>query len=164
MPLVALTGARPLLEQASAHPIPSRRTAAAHGATVRILSSKRPSAAGSGECIRKLMRKIAVLTALGLAAPTWAQTTSPSGDAKDTATEKKAKAKKTARKAKPGGETTSDKMKDAGDTSKEEAAKTKKKGRKAAAKAKKSAKKTTDQGKTDTTGGGTATPTEGPPK
>lgn len=41
--------------------------------------------------MRKLMRKVAILAALGIAAPAWAQTGT---DAKDTATEKKTETKK----------------------------------------------------------------------
>lgn len=84
--------------------------------------------------MQKLMRKLAVLAALGLAAPAWA------GDAKDTATEKKADVRKAARKAKPGHRTAGDRVADAKDTAKATGAKARKQGRKATAKTKRAAK------------------------
>ena len=55
--------------------------------------------------MQKLMRKVAILAALGLATPVWAQT---AADAKDTATEKKAETRKAVRKKKKAaGESTS---------------------------------------------------------
>ncbi|HEX9399573.1 MAG TPA: hypothetical protein VF912_05635 [Anaeromyxobacter sp.] len=110
--------------------------------------------------MRKLIRKVAILAALGLAAPAWAQ--SAMDDAKDTATEKKADAKKTARSKKPGGETAKDEAKDAKDTTTAKTAKAKKKGRKAARKTKKPAsdmgQKPTDTSKEGTPGGTTTPP------
>ncbi len=88
--------------------------------------------------MRKLIRKVAILAALGLAAPTWAQTaTGEAKDAQDTATEKKAETKRAARNKKPGGETAKDQAKDAQDATTAKTAKAKKKGRKAARKTKK---------------------------
>jgi hypothetical protein len=99
--------------------------------------------------MRKLIRKIAILSALALAAPAWAQssTSTTKEDAKDTATEKKAQTKKKARKAKPGGESASDKMKDAQDTGTEKKAQAKKKARKAGAETKKGAKTAEEKAK-----------------
>jgi len=97
-----------------------------------------------GTIMRKLIRKVAILAALGLAAPTWAQTaTGEAKDAQDTATEKKAETKRAARNKKPGGETAKDQAKDAQDATTAKTAKAKKKGRKAARKTKKPASDTT---------------------
>lgn len=86
--------------------------------------------------MRKLFGRIAILAALGLAAPALAADTA--NDAKDTATEKKAGMKKSARKARravTGDQSTADRTKDAAkdakDTGTETKAKAKKQGRKA---------------------------------
>ena len=50
--------------------------------------------------MRKLMRKVAILAALGIAAPVWAQ--SAAADGKDTATEKKTETTKKTTKKKKG--------------------------------------------------------------
>jgi hypothetical protein len=89
--------------------------------------------------MKRMVKALAAVLALGLAAPTIA---ADANDAKDTAAEKKAEAKKKVRSAK-GSKTAEDRANDAKDTAASSTAKAKKSTRKAARKVKEEAHEAT---------------------